>query len=46
MCYLEYGTPLHMFDAKKVKTNQILGKKSAKDQEKVITLDDQTCTFS
>ncbi|MBU1141298.1 MAG: phenylalanine--tRNA ligase subunit beta [Firmicutes bacterium] len=37
---LEYGTPLHMFDAKKVATNHILVR-DAKEGETVISLDEQ-----
>ena len=36
---LEYGTPLHMFDAKKIGSKTILVR-DAIDQEKVVTLDD------
>ncbi|MDL2292446.1 phenylalanine--tRNA ligase subunit beta [Acholeplasma sp. OttesenSCG-928-E16] len=37
---LEYGTPLHMFDAKKVKTNKIVVKDGFSNLE-VVTLDEQ-----
>ena len=35
---IEYGTPLHMFDANKVKTNHIIVR-NAKDGEEVVSLD-------
>lgn len=37
---IEYGTPLHMFDADKVGSNHIVVR-NAKDQEEVISLDGQ-----
>lgn len=37
---LLYGTPLHMFDAEKIKTNEILVR-DAKPGETVVSLDDQ-----
>ena len=41
---IEYGTPLHMFDAKKVETNHI-HVRYAKENETVITLDEEKRTL-
>ena len=38
---IEYGTPLHAFDANKLKSNKIVVR-SAHESEEVITLDEQT----
>lgn len=42
---LEYGQPLHAFDFEKFGSNEVVIRK-AKDQEKIITLDDQTRTLT
>lgn len=38
---IEYGTPLHMFDAKKIKSTEILVR-NAIENEEVVTLDEET----
>ena len=42
---LMLGTPLHMFDASKIKSNKIVVR-DAKDSEKVVTLDEQERTLT